>query len=180
MRNPIKTIAKKFGNRRQSTYVATLFNFEAQAETREAAEQSLLAMVDRVSRHQSPKVYTHRGNTLVFSVTADGCHYIITSPDDDGPKWGGTLTTLPDTEALAGAVRHLLSISREPGEYDVPSWATMLNPTQTAEEWRSDDAWQAAYLDAIRCGQDKNGAHAYACDHRLDYFGQTVNDIAAA
>lgn len=123
--------------------------------------------IQKIVARLTPAIYSHRGHSVVvYPNSCGGTNYTLIHPDTDGQSYscscGGEYT-----ETIADAVRHLLSITRQIGEYDVPEWVPgSIDRRELIGDWKRHDAFQRAYRVAEKAGDPD--PHGWACRHQYE------------
>lgn len=133
-------------------------------EAKRDAGEKIKRMVNR-----SPKIWAHNGHAVVFSPLADGWMIQFIHPDSAGrimssQSSGGT----DEEEAIYNALKHLIDMSRNVGEYPIPAWFPgHVDTKRMVGEWKHADSWQLAYRAAQAAGEPD--PHQWAGWHQHEY-----------
>lgn len=150
-----------------ATIRITYFGVEGEGPTVKAAKQDAGDKLERFVKGSMPRIYCHKGYTLITYAQPWGGSYTITHPDSAGQAIGSSSAS-DRRDAEFSGLRHLFTMARKEGEYEIPDWA-MANRDFAAmakslrDEWARNDKFQAAYREARSLGQSDCEAHLHAC-----------------
>ncbi len=152
-----------------STVRVTYYGVEGEGRNVTEAKRDAGHRIERFVRQSMPRVYSHRGHTLIAYATEYGGSYSIAHPDSDGAVIGSSSCASKDDAEQSG-IAHMLTMARAEGEFEVPEWAAhRLGRDAVAKltrEWRDNDVFQTGYREARAQGMGDCDAHAYACRAR--------------
>jgi hypothetical protein len=149
-----------------ATVTITYYGVDGTGRNLTEAKRDAGARIERMARHSFPRIFTHRGYTLVCYVTSCGASYSIAHVDTDGETVGSSSASDMHDATISG-IKHLLTMVRKEGEFTFPEWAQRRLTHQQLDaiesDWRRNDRFQAAYREATAQGLADCEAHAYAC-----------------
>lgn len=142
------------------------FGVDGEGRNVTEAKKNAGKKLDRIVRNLSPSVFCHKGHTLVVYPNAAGCFsYTFTHPNTEGYVAFCSCGGESRDDVIASGIVHLLSITRNEGEFDIPGWAECyLDCKSVRKEWAGNDAFQRAYRHAQEQGEPD--PHQWACWNR--------------
>jgi hypothetical protein len=122
--------------------------------------------LEKLARECFPRIYSWRGHSVVCYATAWGGAYSMIHPDSDGMANGSSCASSRE-DAEDSGIRHLLSICRKEGEFELPSFArnhfSAAELASIIDDWRRNDEFQRRYREGVAKGMNDCDAHSYAC-----------------
>jgi hypothetical protein len=120
------------------------------------SKETLMAQVNEFmkakTRYPSPDIFQHGKCTLILSVvnTCNEWSYSFAHMDTPGKVVSSGYVTGSRNVVLANAITHLIEMSRNKGEYNIPDWAKQyLNSEDVINQWK--------HLDNLRSSINQSG-----------------------
>lgn len=137
---PIKNMfGKKTGK-----LVAHVGDAEIEAKTKEELQEQAQRFIGQKTKFGT-EVFSYRNHSIVIYMgnDVDCWGYTIVHPDTSGKSYSSTYGGGSYSKFVSGAIRHLLDMTRKPGEFAVPEWAkSYVDEQEIYEYWRNIDSLQ--------------------------------------
>lgn len=135
------------------------FGVPGEGRTVKEAKQDAGRKIEQIVQNLSPRIYSHRGHSVVIYRTTEGEAYDLIHPDSEGCRH----STSFGGDVEESAIAHLLQITRQAGEFDIPDWVPNEMHPRLTSDWKSNDAFQRAYRAAEGAGEAN--PHQWACEN---------------
>lgn len=136
---------------------------QATGRTKTEAKQEASATLERLATNCVPKVWCHRGQTVIVSHDHHGGNYHLVHPESEGAQHFTCSMSVGDVENVA--ISHLLTYTRDIGDFTIPSWCPRHIVGPLRRSWQESDAFQRAYAGAVELGISRSEQHHWACTH---------------